>query len=185
MTRRDRFTEIEDLLERMGREFEELGGTLDAPGPGVPGFPDTREVAVDVIEDDETITVLADLPGFDADGIEVELRDETLSITATHEETRDAEVAVTQDDAAADDAAEGDATEDADTGDDDSSETGGDDDVRYHRHERHRRAVSRRIPIPEPVERGGATASYDDGVLTVTLPKRSSSDGAGHSIDVS
>jgi len=44
--------------------------------------------------------------------------------------------------------------------------------------------VSRRIPIPEPVDRDGATASYDDGVLTVTLPKRSSDD-AGHNIDVS
>jgi HSP20 family protein len=180
MTRRDPFTEIEDLLERMGREFEELGGTLDAPGPGVPGFPDTREIAVDVTEDDESITVLADLPGFDADEIEVELHDETLSITATHDETRDTEVTVDEDDAI-----EGDAAEGADTGGDDSSETGGDDDVRYHRRERHRRAVSRRIPIPEPVERGGATASYDDGVLTVTLPKRSSSDDAGHNIDVS
>jgi len=124
MTRRDRFTEIEDLIERMGREFEELGGTLDAPGPGVPGFPDTREIAVDVIEDDETITVLADLPGFDADGIEVELHDETLSITATHDETRDTEVTVDEDDATADDAVEGDAAEGADTGGDDSSEAG-------------------------------------------------------------
>ncbi|ACM55949.1 Hsp20/alpha crystallin family protein [Halorubrum lacusprofundi] len=184
MTRRDRFTEIEDLIERMGREFEELGGTLDAPGPGVPGFPDTREIAVDVIEDDETITVLADLPGFDADGIEVELHDETLSITATHDETRDTEVTVDEDDATADDAVEGDAAEGADTGGDDSSEAGGGDDVRYHRRERRRRAVSRRIPIPEPVDRDGATASYDDGVLTVTLPKRSSDD-AGHNIDVS
>ena len=158
MTRRDPFTEIEDLLERMGQEFEDLGGTLDAPGPGVPGFPGPRDVAVDVIEDDESITVLADLPGFDADEIEVELHDDALSIAATRDEARDAEVAVGADD--------------------------GDADVQYHRRERRRRSVSRRIPIPEAVERDGTTASYDDGVLTVTLPKRSSSDAAGHSIDV-
>jgi len=163
MTRRDPFTEIEDLLERMGQEFEELGGTLDAPGPGVPGFPGDRDVAVDVIEDDESITVLADLPGFDADEIEVELHDDALSIAATREEARDAEATVGADGDGADD---GDAT------------------VQYHRRERRRRAVSRRIPIPEAVERDGTTASYDDGVLTVTLPKRSSSDAAGHSIDV-
>jgi len=163
MTRRDPFTEIEDLLERMGQEFEDLGGTLDAPGPGVPGFPGPRDVAVDVIEDDESITVLADLPGFDADEIEVELHDDALSIAATRDEARDAEVAVGADDGDADD---------------------GDADVQYHRRERRRRSVSRRIPIPEAVERDGTTASYDDGVLTVTLPKRSSSDAAGHSIDV-
>jgi HSP20 family protein len=165
MTRRDPFTEIEELIERMGQEFEELGGTLDSPGPGVPGFPGAREVAVDVIEDDEAITVLADLPGFDADEIEVELHDDALSIAATREETRDAAATVGEADAAGGDAES-------------------DGDVRYHRRERRRRAVSRRIPLPEPVERDGTTASYDDGVLTVTLPKRSSSDSDGHSIDV-
>ncbi|WP_435095476.1 Hsp20/alpha crystallin family protein [Halorubrum sp. N11] len=178
MTRRDPFTEIEDLLERMGREFEELGGTLDTPGSGAPGFPGARDIDVDVLEDDETITVLADLPGFDADEIEVELNDDALSIAATHEETRDVEVGVDEDDTSAD--------EDAESSDaDDGSETEDDADVRYHRHERRHRAVSRRIPLPDPVERDGTTASYDDGVLTVTLPKRSSSGGAGHSIDVS
>ncbi|EMA61386.1 Hsp20/alpha crystallin family protein [Halorubrum lipolyticum] len=183
MTRRDPFTEIEDLLERMGREFEELGGTLDTPGSGAPTLPGARDVDVDVIEDDETITVLADLPGFDADEIEVELRDETLSIAATREETRDAETTVDGDEGPTNAVADADGDDADDTGDD--SEAGDDAGVRYHRHERRRRAVSRRVPIPEPVERDGATASYDDGVLTVTLPKRSSSDGAGHSIDVS
>jgi len=165
MTGRDPLTEIEDLIERMGREFEELGGTLDAPGPGVPGFPPARDLAVDVIEGDEAITVLADLPGFDADEIEVELHDDALSIAASREETRNAEATVGESDA-------------------DEGDAAGDTGVRYHRRERRRRAVSRRIPISEPVERDGTTASYDDGVLTVTLPKRSASDSAGHSIDV-
>lgn len=157
MTRRDPFGEIEELLERMGREFEELGGTLDTPGG--PQFTGARDVAVDVIEDDESVTVLADLPGFDDEDIEVELREDALSIAATREEERDVEVA---------------------DGDDDAH----DSDVRYHRRERRSRSVSRRIPLAEPVERDGATASYENGVLTVTLPKRSG-DGGGHSIDVS
>ncbi|MFC7324951.1 Hsp20/alpha crystallin family protein [Halorubrum rutilum] len=155
MTRRDPFGEIEELLERMGREFEELGGTLDAPGG--PRLPGARDVAVDVIEDDESITVLADLPGFDDEDIDVELREESLSIAATREEERDVA------DGAGDADAEG---------------------VRYRRRERRSRSVSRRVPIAEPVERDGATASYENGVLTVTLPKRSES-GEGHSIDVS
>jgi HSP20 family protein len=156
MTRRDPFNEIEELLERMGREFEELGGTLGAPD--APALPGARDVAVDVVEDDESITVLADLPGFEDEDIDVELREESLSITATREEEHDVEV-----------------------GDDDDAD---DTDVRYHRRERRSRSVSRRIPLAEPVESDGATASYENGVLTVTLPKRSGT-GGGHSIDVS
>ncbi|MDZ5812134.1 Hsp20/alpha crystallin family protein [Halorubrum sp. AD140] len=156
MTRRDPFSEIEELLERMGREFEELGGTLDTPG--APGLPGARNVKVDVIEDDESITVVADLPGFEEGDIDVELREDALSIAAAREEENEVESA----------------------GDDDAD----DSDVRYHRRERRSRSVSRRIPLAEPVERDGASASYENGVLTVTLPKRSESSD-GHSIDVS
>lgn len=56
-----------------------------------------------------------------------------------------------------------------------------DDDGRYIRRER-RRSVSRSVRLPEPVEETDAEADYTDGVLRVTLPKRSA-DG-GHSIDV-
>ena len=160
MTRRDPFTEIEELLERMGREFEELGGTLGTPD--APQLPGVRDVAVDVVEDDGSITVHADLPGFENDDIDVELREESLSITATREEKTDVEVGG-----------------DADEGDD-----AAEDGVRYHRRERRSRSVSRRIPLPEPVTPDGATASYENGVLTVALPKRSET-GGGHSIDVS
>ena len=159
MTRRDPFDEIEDLLERMGHEFEELGGTLEGTGPEVPRFPGARDVDVDVYGDDETITVVADLPGFDADDIDVELRDDSLVIAGSREESSDVEV--------------GDA--------DGESE---DDAVHYHRRERRLQSVSRRVPIPEPVEADAATASFDAGVLTVTLPKRSADDDRGHTIDV-
>jgi len=169
MTRRDPFTEIEDLLERMGREFEELGGTLDSPG-APPNLPGGRDLAVDVIEDDEAITVVADLPGFDDDDIDVELHDDALSIAATREEETEISVG----------------DEDVDTADGDSADgSTAEADARYHRRERRTRSVSRRVPIPAPVERDGASASYDDGVLTVTLPKRSETGGDGHSIDVS
>ena len=176
MARRDPFDEIEDLLERMGREFEELGGTLEGTGPEVPRFPGARDVDVDVIEDDESITVVADLPGFDADDVDVELRDDALVISGSREES--AELAV--DDGG--DAAEGDGG-----GDDaaDAAAPEADNAVRYRRRERRLRSVSRRVPIPEPVEADAATASFDAGVLSVTLPKRSSDDDRGHTIDVS
>ncbi|MYL68463.1 Hsp20/alpha crystallin family protein [Halorubrum distributum] len=180
MTRRDPFDEIEDLLERMGREFEELGGTLEGTGPEVPRFPGARDVDVDVIEDDEAVTVVADLPGFDADDVDVEFRDDALVITGSREEATEFDVAGA--DAGDDDAGEADADA-ADAAGDGAHEA--DDEVRYHRRERRLRSVSRRIPIPEPVEADAATASFDAGVLTVTLPKRSPDDDRGHTIDVS
>jgi len=168
MTRRDPFDEIEELLERMGREFEELGGTLDGTPPEVPRLPGARDVDVDVIEDDESIVVVADLPGFDADDVEVELRDDALVIAGSREESTEFAV---------DDEGEGDDAGGADGADETA------DGVRYHRRERRLRSVSRRVPIPRPVEADAATASFDAGVLTVTLPKRSPDDG-GHTIDV-
>ena len=163
MTRRDPFDEIEDLLERMGREFEELGGTLEGTGPEVPRFPGARDVDVDVIEDDESITVVADLPGFDADDVDVELRDDALVIAGSREES----------------------IESPEAGGDDHDGNGNDGDgARYHRRERRLRSVSRRVPIPEPVKADAATAAFDAGVLTVTLPKRSPDDDRGHTIDV-
>ena len=160
MTQRDPFDEIEDLLERMGHEFEELGGTLEGTGPEFPRFPAARDVDVDVYVDDETITVVADLPGFDADDIDVELRDDSVVIAGSREGSSDAEAG------------------DADEAEDDG------DAVRYHRRERRLQSVSRRVSIPEPVEADAATASFDAGVLTVSLPKRSADDDRGHTIDV-
>ncbi|QAU12922.1 Hsp20/alpha crystallin family protein [Halorubrum sp. BOL3-1] len=169
MTRRDPFDEIEELLERMGREFEELGGTLEGTGPDIPQFPGARDVDVDVIEADESITVVADLPGFDAAAVDVELRDDALVIAGSREESTGF------------DAGEGDTNADDDAVDG-TDET--DDGVRYHRRERRLRSVSRRVPIPGAVEADAATASFDAGVLTVTLPKRSPDDDRGHTIDV-
>ena len=178
MTRRDPFDEIEDLLERMGREFEELGGTLEGTGPEVPRVPGARDVDVDVIEDDESITVVADLPGFDAGDVDVELRDDALVISGSREESAEFVVDDADD---ADDAAETDADAAGDATDG-AREAG--DEVRYHRRERRLRSVSRRVPIPGRVEADAATASFDAGVLTVTLPKRSPDDDRGHTIDV-
>lgn len=47
------------------------------------------------------------------------------------------------------------------------------DAERYVTRERSGRAVSRRVGLPEPVAETEATAAYEDGVLAVTLPKRS------------
>lgn len=184
MTRRDPFSDVEELFERMDRELEKLGAGLDVSG--------RSDVAVDLIEGDEELTVLADLPGFDDDELSVELRDETLVLGATPSDEgspdgadADASEADDTDGSEADDAdvteaGDADATE---AGDADAS--GSDDGDRYHLRERRHGSVSRRIPLPAAVEPSAATAAYDAGVLTVTLPKRSASADDGHRIDVS
>ena len=143
MPRRDPFEEIEQLFDRMSREFEQIGGDIETGLGG--GF------SVDVAETDETVTVTADLPGYDREGIDVTLSDRTLAIAAEQSE------------------------EYADERDE--------DDVQYHRRERRERSVSRRVRLPADVEEDSASATYNNGVLTIEFSKRVADDG-GHRIDV-
>lgn len=46
----------------------------------------------------------------------------------------------------------------------------------YLRRERSRRTVRRSVYLPDSVEDGATSASYSNGVLTVTLPKRDAGD---------
>ena len=52
---------------------------------------------------------------------------------------------------------------------------------RYVRRERRHRGVHRSVTLPTDVDEGGATADYENGVLTVRLPTES---GDGHRIEV-
>jgi len=52
----------------------------------------------------------------------------------------------------------------------------GEDDRRYVRQERSRR-TSRTVSLPDRIDEGGAEASYENGVLTVRLPKRDVDEG--------
>jgi HSP20 family protein len=131
--RDDPFAEIERLVERLGG-LEGTGLTA-------------ASVPVDVVDTGEAVVVTADLPGYEADDIEVTVEDGTLALRATRKTT--------------------------------TEEGEGD---RVVRQERERRA-SRRLSLPAPVVEDEATASYDDGVLTVRLPQRDA-DGDGHEIEV-
>lgn len=72
------FEDVEKLLERLDRQFENGGVT------------GRREVAVDVAERDGEFVVVADLPGYDRDDIDVSLADRTLTISTERTEERDA-----------------------------------------------------------------------------------------------
>lgn len=57
-----------------------------------------------------------------------------------------------------------------------------DEEEQYVRRERANRSVQRSLSLPVAVDAASASASYTNGVLTVTLPKRA--DESGHRIDI-
>lgn len=141
MSRRNPFEEIEDVFERMNRELSELGEQFGGElGAGVP---------VDVIERDEEVVVVADLPGFDAEAIDVSLAGRDLTINAERE----------------------------------SDETVAGETDHYHRQERRSSSVHRQVRLPAEVADDGVTASYENGVLTVTLPTVARAEGTEIEVD--
>jgi HSP20 family protein len=61
-----------------------------------------------------------------------------------------------------------------------------DDDTRYVRRERTHRAVSRTVRLPDAVDEEAASATFTNGVLTVTLPRETvDDDEESHTIDIS
>ena len=54
----------------------------------------------------------------------------------------------------------------------------------YIKHERAHRSVSRAVRLPELVDKERVTATYNTGVLSLTLPKQQPSEAGGHKIEV-
>lgn len=129
------FDELERLLDKMNDARERAGGGL----------------AVDVEDRDDAFVVVADLPGYDKDDIDVEVHERTLRIDATHEADHEEEAEV--------------------------------DDASYVRRERSKRSLSRSVSLPEDVDEEGASASFENGVLTVELPKTHTT-GESTSVDI-
>ena len=184
MDRRNPFEDVEELVERVDREFGKLGAGFDLPG--------RRRVPVDVVEERDAVTVVADLPGYDEESITVEFDDDVLRIAASPAADAGVETSeeVPEDLESRSEDNEGKSEggpSTADVGDDDdapSSDRAGSEsgsEATYRIRERRRGGVSRRVPVGSAVDATGATAAYDAGVLRVTLPKRAAADT--HQID--
>ncbi|KAB1192495.1 Hsp20 family protein [Haloferax sp. MBLA0076] len=133
---RNPFDEIEDLFDRMGRSFEDSG------------LARFQDISLDVVESDDVIEVVADLPGFEKDDLDVSVRGRQLSIAAEHETSAEAE------------------------------------EENYVRRERSHRSVSRSVTLPAEIEREAVSATYRNGVLTITLPKAEPDADDSQSIDI-
>lgn len=139
--RRDPFEEIENLFDQLNTGFEDVSREFEGAGGGA--------VDVDVADTGDEIVVVADVPGFEADDIDVSVTDRQLRISAERStETEEA-----------------------------------DEETHYYRRERSQQALSRTVSLPADVEEHEASANYENGVLTVELPK--ADDDGGIDIEVS
>ena len=91
----------------------------------------------DVMEKDGNYVLQAELPGFNKEDIHVDLKDDILTISASHNEEKKEE----------------------------------DKNTRYIRKERHSASYSRSFRVAN-VTHEDISAAYNNGVLTVTFPKR-------------
>ncbi len=99
------------------------------------GFTFTGSLPLDVYETDEAYTVIAAVPGLDADQFNIKLHNDTLTISA---ELPKPEVA---------------------------------EGTRVLIQERPFGNLSRSVTLPQPVNHNAVEANYQNGVLTLTMPK--------------
>ena len=102
---------------------------------------DTRTLApaMDVVENENSVTIRVDLPGLDPDKVNVEVEGDTLTITGEMGDTIEKE------------------------------------GERYHYRERSYGSFKRSLRLPDYVDAEAAEASFKNGVLNLTLPKREES----------
>lgn len=122
------FEDIERIVEQMQKR-------LDTTTVG--GGPRASQPNLDLVEYDEEYVVTVDLPGHEADDVDVELVGRTLTVRA--EQSRD--------------------------------ETVEEDDSRFIRQERSRSTSTQQVEFPASVSENEASATMQNGVLTVTVPK--------------
>lgn len=144
-------------FEELRDELDRVWTTLTA-APPVPGW-GTRPAegvfpAVVVRESDEAITVEAELPGLDADDVEITVAGDELLVKRSRPETCPVPPASGR------------------TGNGDGDGDGEKQErVMWHRRERGTGAFERRIALPVVVDASRVEARLVDGVLTVTCPK--------------
>jgi HSP20 family protein len=93
--------------------------------------------SADVMETEDEIRVLMEMPGMKADNVDIELEDNVLTISGEKKEER----------------------------------TEGGKEERYYLSERRYGHVSRSFVLPREVEQEQIQAHFEDGVLTVRIPK--------------
>ena len=108
-----------------------MNGLFDGPGRVTQNW----VPALDVWETDSEVVYAFDLPGIPQEKISIEVKDDTLTVTAEREKTEE------------------------------SSNDG------FYRYERRYGTFARAVGLPQGVDEDQISASYDNGVLEVRVPK--------------
>lgn len=150
----------EGILSRFTALRDEMDHLFDSMTRGF-GFPEFRmptielarptgmvDARFEVAESDQAMEVTAEVPGLDADEIEVTLSEGVLTVKGEKRDTR---------------------------------EQKGKD---YHVSERRYGSFSRAFRVPETIDEGKISASFDRGVLSITLPKQASAKRRPKSIQI-
>lgn len=85
-TRYNPFAELERMFDRMGRQFEEAVEGRDGEG-AMERWSRSREMPMDIIEEDESFVVTVEVPGFEREDVEVSVTNRTLIVEAHRDET--------------------------------------------------------------------------------------------------
>lgn len=125
------FSDMVDTIKEKQEELEKAIADYKSNTP--------VKLSMDVAEDDETITIVTDLPGVTKENIKIDFSEDTLIIKAKFEE--------------------------------ESEEEGEEEGVKYHKKERSYGEASRTVVLPAKIKMDEAAAKFDNGVLTVVLPK--------------
>jgi HSP20 family protein len=79
LTRREPFAELGELRSRFDRLFGEPGDTSEG----------ARSLAIDVVRDNGNLVVRADVPGIKPEEVKVEIENDILTVSGSHEETKE------------------------------------------------------------------------------------------------
>jgi HSP20 family protein len=106
---------------------------------------DSNVLAIDLFEDDDNVVVKADLPGVHPENVDISIEDNTLTIKAEVEHNTE-------------------------NGNEHGDENGS-NNHNYYVRERFYGSFHRAVSLPTDVDADATEASYENGTLTVTLPK--------------
>jgi HSP20 family protein len=89
--RNNPFDELERLIERMTRQFDQLDEHTGMGRAGSDEEPPAARTSLDVADHDDAFVVTVDVPGFDKDDVSVQLREDALTISAEAEARKESE----------------------------------------------------------------------------------------------
>ena len=135
LTRFEPFREFSTLQDRINRVFRESYGHGSA-GQDEPLTTSSFAPAVDVYEDEHTVTLKIEVPGIDEKDIDVRLENSTLTVHGERKIEKEEK------------------------------------EENYRRVERQYGSFTRTFTVPNTVDSEKVSATYDKGVLKVTLPKK-------------